>query len=497
MTDGKVNILLVDDHPAKLMTYEVILQELGENLITVHSARAAFDQLLKHDIAVILIDVCMPDIDGYQLAAMIREHPRFADTAIIFVSGVFLSDVDRVRGYAMGAVDYVPVPVVPEVLRAKVKIFVNLYRKTRALEELNRGLEDRVAERTAELSETNARLTESEELRTLALAAGQMGTWEWDLVNDRGRFDEGQCKIFGVDPASFEVTLDSVRALIHPEDWDDLAQAWARSAQEAESFQAEFRVQRYDGTLRYCAGTVVASGESGQIVRLSGVTLDITERKEAEKRQAMLAREVDHRAMNVLTVVQSIVRLTRAKDIEAYVAAVESRIRALALAHVLLSKSRWQGAELEKLVEEELAPYRVKASDPDKIVTRGQNIMLEPATAQTVALALHELATNAAKYGALSAPGGRVRLSWDVQPDSVLLRWVESGGPSVNAPDAKGFGTRIIGAIIEGQLGGETTFDWRPNGLQCTLTIPCPAGLTLPGETGQIAAAQAHIRAAS
>src|SRR5256886_5047546 len=124
----------------------------------------------------------MPELDGFQLAAMIREHPRFQRTAIIFISAIHLTDVDFLRGYEMGAVDYVPVPVVPEVLRAKVKVFAELYRKTRQLEKLNIELETRVAERTAELEASTRRLLESEQLRSLALAAGQMGTWNWDAI---------------------------------------------------------------------------------------------------------------------------------------------------------------------------------------------------------------------------------------------------------------------------------------------------------------------------
>ena len=140
----KVNILLVDDQPAKLLSYEVILHELGENLLKASSGREALEHLLKTDVAVVLVDVCMPDLDGFQLAAMIREHPRFQKTAMIFISAIQLTDIDRLRGYEMGAVDYVPVPVVPEVLRAKVKVFAELYRKTRQLERLNAELEERV-----------------------------------------------------------------------------------------------------------------------------------------------------------------------------------------------------------------------------------------------------------------------------------------------------------------------------------------------------------------
>ena len=166
----RVNILLVDDQPAKLLSYETILSGLGETLIKVSSATEALECLLKNEIAVVLVDVCMPDLDGYELAAMIRQHPRFQQTAIIFVSAVMLNDLDRLRGYECGAVDYVPVPVVPEILRAKVSVFAELYRKTRALEQLNAGLEQRVAERTSALEATTAALQEADRRKDEFLA---------------------------------------------------------------------------------------------------------------------------------------------------------------------------------------------------------------------------------------------------------------------------------------------------------------------------------------
>src|SRR5512143_1093008 len=153
----KVNILLVDDQPAKLLSYEAILHGLNENLLKASSGREALEHLLKSDVAVLLVDVCMPDLDGFQLAAMIRDHPRFQKTAIIFISAIHLSELDSLRGYEMGAVDYVPVPVVHGVLRAKVRVFVDLYRKGRELERLNNQLEDRVTERTAALEAAMAR----------------------------------------------------------------------------------------------------------------------------------------------------------------------------------------------------------------------------------------------------------------------------------------------------------------------------------------------------
>src|SRR5260221_6555257 len=168
----QVNILLVDDQPAKLLSYEVILRELGESLIKAGSAREALEQILKKEIAVILIDVCMPDLDGFELAGMIRGHPRFQSTAIIFVSAIAMTDLDRLKGYECGAVDYVPVPVVPDVLRAKVRIFAELYRKTRQLETLTAELERRVPGRTAGLAEANAELERRVGGRTRQAAPG-------------------------------------------------------------------------------------------------------------------------------------------------------------------------------------------------------------------------------------------------------------------------------------------------------------------------------------
>ena len=163
-------------------------------------------------------------------------------------------------------------------------------------------------------------------------------------------------------------------------------------------------------------------------MRISGVTVDITDRKEAEERQALLAREVDHRARNALALVQSIVRLTRSDSIKSYIAAVDGRIGALSRAHTLLAQSRWQGADLAHLVDEELAPYRT--ADAGRITVSGPDISLEPRTAQTLGLALHELSTNAAKYGALSDMSGRVKVAWELQPENLVLHWTETGGPS-------------------------------------------------------------------
>lgn len=473
--DDRVNILLVDDQPGKLLTYEAMLQGLGENLIRAGSGREALEHLLKSEIGVILIDVCMPDLDGFQLAAMIREHPRFQQTAIIFISAILLSEMDRLRGYEMGAVDYVPVPVVPEVLRAKVRIFCELYRKTRELEALNADLERRVADRTAEVEAAAEKLRQSERARSLALAAGDMGSWEWDRKSNEHRWDEGQYRIFGVDPSSFQPRQETIRNLVHPDDWTRMQVAIERLIAQGEPLRDEFRVKRPDGETRWCIGVAAGHERSGNTI--SGVTIDITDRKSAEQRQDLLSREVDHRAKNVLAVVQSIVRLTKANSQEAYINAIDGRIRALSTAHNVLAESQWRGASLRELLEKELAPYGLP-----RIKLKGADVMLNPAAAQTLTLAMHELATNAVKYGALSVRSGQLSLVWTAI-DGLELVWSETQGPAVSPPTRKGFGSRVITASIEQQLGGRVRCDWHKEGLVCTIRVPDSLGGLLASST--------------
>jgi two-component system, NtrC family, sensor kinase len=188
-----MNILMVDDEPAKLLSYEVILGDLGVNLIKASSAAQAMSVLLKNDVAVVLMDVSMPEMDGFELADLIRQHPRFQKTAIIFISGVHLTDSDRIQGYRSGAVDYISVPVVPEVLRAKVSVFTELHRKTRQLERLNRELEQRVEDRTEELRNSEAQFRTRAKLLELASEAIMVRDG-----NDRVRFwNSGAESLYG------------------------------------------------------------------------------------------------------------------------------------------------------------------------------------------------------------------------------------------------------------------------------------------------------------
>ncbi|HYH21095.1 MAG TPA: HWE histidine kinase domain-containing protein [Azospirillum sp.] len=206
--------------------------------------------------------------------------------------------------------------------------------------------------------------------------------------------------------------------------------------------------------------------------RPSGVFLllvDVTERRRADEAQELLVREVDHRAKNVLAVVQAVVRLTDADTKEGFLDAVDGRISALARTHTLLARSRWEGADIGTLVDEELAAYR----SAGRVNRAGPSLVLSAGAAQAIGMVLHELATNAAKHGALSVPDGRVGVSWSVAADGGLtLVWEEAGGPPASAPTRRGFGSRLVRGNVETQLRGRAAFDWHVEGLCVTITLP-------------------------
>jgi two-component sensor histidine kinase len=206
----------------------------------------------------------------------------------------------------------------------------------------------------------------------------------------------------------------------------------------------------------------------GKIIGASKIARDITERKRSEAQIAILAREAEHRAKNVLATVQATVHLSNADTPEGLKHAIEGRIQALANVHRLFVESRWIGAELHSLVKEELAAY----DGERRVRIDGPNLVMRPDIAQAVAVALHELATNAAKYGALSVAEGHVQVEWSRASDgSLVLRWTEMGGPPVKPPTRRGFGTRVMDGLIRGQLKGEMRFDWYAEGLACEIVL--------------------------
>ena len=233
----------------------------------------------------------------------------------------------------------------------------------------------------------------------------------------------------------------------------------------------EVLIERPDGSRGIALVNIDAVRDAGgNIVGAVNCFQDITEGKQAEERATTLAREVDHRAKNLLTLVQATVHLTQAETAAEFKAAIQGRLQALSNVHTLLAQSRWTGAELSTLVTEELRPYCPKhASRAD---VSGTEIVLEPQSAQSIAIVLHELATNAVKYGALSIPEGRLRVAWSNGGTDVIIRWSETNGPPVKPPLHQGFGTRVVDQVIRGELEGKVRFDWHPDGLACEIVIP-------------------------
>lgn len=439
----KVNILLVDDQPAKLLSYEVILQDLGQELLKAHSAREALEILLKNDVAVVLTDVCMPELDGFELAKMLREHPRYETTAIIFISAVHLNEEDLARGYQLGAVDYVSVPVVPDILRAKVKVFVDLYRKTQELGRMNKLLEQRVRERTYELEDANTRLRESEERLRLASEAAEFGTYDYNIVSDSMHCSPHLKRLLGTD-IDGEMSLAAFLGLVNAKD-QSAVQAVMRNneSRAAESHENEFRT---GGRWLMNRGRSFEVGAEGERQRLHtmGTILDITTRKALEERQTLLLAELDHRVKNILANVSAMARLSgrKATSVDAFVETLDGRLQSMAQAHALLSKSSWSSAELGELATAVLSPFTSRTGD--NIVLKGDPLYLRPKVAQGMALVLNELATNAVKHGSLSSKEGRVHLSWSQSNGAAKITWKESGGPAVAAPTRKGLGLNIM-----------------------------------------------------
>jgi PAS domain S-box-containing protein len=239
------------------------------------------------------------------------------------------------------------------------------------------------------------------------------------------------------------------------------------------------RIEHYETTRRRKDGSAVEvsltvspiKNAEGRVVGASKIARDITERKRSEQQIAALAQEAEHRAKNVLATVQATIHLSHADTTEGLKRAIEGRIQALSIVHSLFVQSRWSGADLRSLVTQELAPYH--QDNEARVVLDGPDLWLEPGTAQTIAVTMHELATNAAKYGALSVAEGHVLVEWSRTADGRLaMRWTEIGGPPAKPPVRPGFGTRVMKSMIAGQAKGEIRHHWRPEGLICEFTVP-------------------------
>ncbi len=329
----------------------------------------------------------------------------------------------------------------------------------------------------AERRQSEARLQE-------ALAAGAVTAFEWDPRNGLSQRSENGAQILGFDPQQ-TFTAAQFLARVHPDDRARFKALVDKVRVDSPSYSVTFRFIRPDGREVWLEETARAEFDTtGRVVRLKGLTRDITRRKQAEKRQDLLIAELDHRVKNVLARVAAVVMHTRQRcgTMDEFVKALHGRIQSMAAAHALLSQSRWSGVGLTDLIRHQLAPYTTDANT----TISGPKIMLTSAQTQAVAMVIHELVTNAAKYGALSSSDGSVSVNWDrTRADAAAIltvTWRELGGPPIAAPVQSGYGSGLIRDLIPHELGGTVDLVFASDGACCKIEIPLEAGAKIPRE---------------
>ncbi|HEX6142683.1 MAG TPA: PAS domain-containing protein [Geminicoccaceae bacterium] len=310
----------------------------------------------------------------------------------------------------------------------------------------------------------------SEERLRLAQSAAKIGIWDWNPRSNETAFNAEYYAIMGLEPGTPHGYQDFL-ALVHPEDRERVDRAMQASLSSGARYSVEHRIRRPDGAERWVAAEGdVATSKEGVGRHILGTVRDITNRKHAEERQVMLVREVDHRAKNILAAVQAMISLSARSqtDLEGFIRTIQSRIQAMAHVHELISEARWHGADLRRIMEDELEPY---GSGGQQMATiAGPDLTLKPAAAIGLAMLLHELITNAAKHGAWSVPGGRVEIDWRRgEAGEVLLEWRETGGPPVAAPARGGFGSQLIERGLTGSGAAELRFE--PEGVRCSVRL--------------------------
>jgi PAS domain S-box-containing protein len=334
------------------------------------------------------------------------------------------------------------------------------------------------------MAEEALRMLESQ--YRLALEAANLGTWQIDLENNLITWDEGSCALYHIPHNGlYSLTLEEAWAMIHPEDLEGVkGRIAAAAAPESDGkYDSQYRAILPDGKLRWFRshGQALYTNEGGahRVISLYGVVSDITERHALEEGQKLLTRELNHRVKNLFAIANGMVSMTArtAKDTKDMANALRGRLSALSRAHELVqpasASEMGEGPDVEfaRLIEAVLEPYR--QAGQNKIAIEGPSVLVGSNTTTSLALVLHELATNAAKYGCLSCAEGELVIRWAVQDENVDLLWTESGGPSIESPPTfEGFGTQLSQRSIAGQLGGALEREWRTEGLRVRMILP-------------------------
>jgi PAS domain S-box-containing protein len=324
-----------------------------------------------------------------------------------------------------------------------------------------------------ERQKTQRALAERNLQLALAGKAGLVGSYTYDGSTDRMQVSEAYAAVHGLPEGTTESSRSEWEGRVHPA---DLARVEALRSQAFQERRCEYGVEYRivcQGEVRWIESRSFISYNVDGSPRVIGVNIDITERKHAEVRQRVLLAELDHRVKNALATVSAVASQTKdaSGSMEEFVIALDGRIRSMAGAHELLSFRRWQGIPIASLVARELAAYSTR----ENVEIDGPEMMLRPDAGQAMAMVLHELATNAAKYGALSTPSGRVSVRWNRRFNGsarFVVDWRETGGPSVETPKKTGYGTSIVRELIPYEFGGAVDVSFAPEGMQCRLEIP-------------------------
>jgi PAS domain S-box-containing protein len=323
----------------------------------------------------------------------------------------------------------------------------------------------------------------SERRLKLALDAGRMGAWEWDICSGRVHWSQGLERIHGLEPGTFGGTFEEFKADIHPADLERVLASIERSISSRSDHELLYRIVRRDGAIRWLqAYGKIELGPNGDLARLTGICMDVTEREEHILRIHVLMREVNHRSKNLLSLVQTVAKHTIANSAESFLARFSERLRGLAASQDLLVKGEWSGIDLDELVRSQLSHFEDLLGK--RIAVEGPTVVLTAFAAQTLGMAINELATNAGKYGALSTETGRIDIRWSYEagPDGarrLRLRWQERGGPPVCPPERQGFGSTVLGTIVRRGLEAETHLEYAPEGI--VWVAECPAVSLLEG----------------
>lgn len=345
------------------------------------------------------------------------------------------------------------------------------------------GVTDPTGQLGEEDKENELAVRESEARYKAALSLGRMGSWETNFAAGTRIWSPEAQALFGFRVPGGIGSIgehDEFVSAMHPDD-RHLAKEFRKLADSVDSFDAEYRVVK-DGTVIWLSGRgqVIERSRDGKCTRLISVVADITKQKEASDHIRLLLREMSHRSKNLITVIQSITRqmARRSESIEDFQQKLGDRLQGLAASHDILVEQNWQRAELAELLRRHLAPF--VPIDSHRVNLSGAPLELTARAAQSIGLALHELATNAVKYGALSVPAGKVSVSWAVDASAtadsvIILRWVESGGPQVNLPSSTGFGNEIVSRIVPRSVDGIANLEFSSTGLCYTLTMPIGA----------------------